>query len=125
MTKKGQAGRALGAALMSSLVAGLEGAVILAISIPIMRPLVLFFGAPELFMLTILGITFLATLSSASLSKGILAGGIGLAISSVGIEDHTGTLTVHPRNHLSLGRFESGARGRGTLRYPPRSWTWP
>ncbi len=50
MTKKGEAGRALGAALMSSLVAGLEGAIILAISIPIMRPLVLFFASPELFM---------------------------------------------------------------------------
>ena len=107
MTKKGQAGRALGAALTSSLVAGLEGAIILAISIPIMRPLVLFFGAPELFMLTILGITFLATLSSASLSKGVLAGGIGLAISAVGIEDHTGTLrytmgTIYLWEGLSL-----------------------
>ncbi len=107
MTKNGQAGRALGAALMSSLVAGLEGAVILAISIPIMRPLVLFFGAPELFMLAILGITFLATLSSSSLSKGVLAGGIGLAISSVGIEDHTGTLrytmgTIYLWEGLSL-----------------------
>ncbi len=100
-------GRALGAALMSSLVAGLEGAVILAVSIPIMRPLVLFFGAPELFMLTILGITFLATLSSSSLSKGVLAGGIGLAISAVGIEDHTGTLrytmgTIYLWEGLSL-----------------------
>ena len=92
MTKNGEAGRALGAALTSSLVAGLEGALILAISIPIMRPLVLFFGAPELFTLTILGITFLATLSSSSLSKGLLAGGIGLLISAVGMEDHTGTL---------------------------------
>ena len=107
MTKKGEAGRALGAALTSSLVAGLEGALILAISIPIMRPLVLFFGAPELFTLTLLGITFLATLSSSSLSKGLLAGGIGLAISAVGIEDHTGTLrytlgTIYLWEGLSL-----------------------
>ena len=59
------------------------------------------------FMLTILGITFLATLSSSSLSKGVLAGGIGLAISAVGIEDHTGTLrytmgTIYLWEGLSL-----------------------
>ena len=58
-------------------------------------------------MLAILGITFLATLSSSSLSKGVLAGGIGLAISAVGIEDHTGTLrytmgTIYLWEGLSL-----------------------
>jgi putative tricarboxylic transport membrane protein len=90
MTKKGEAGRALGAALMSSLVAGLEGAVILAISIPIMRPLVLFFGSPDLFMLAILGITFIASLSGDSLLKGLLAAGIGLMLATVGVDPQTG-----------------------------------
>ena len=92
MTKNGEAGRAMGAALMSSLVAGIEGAVVLAISIPIMRPLVLFFGSPELFMLAVLGITFIASLSGASLSKGLLAGGIGLMLAAIGVDPQTGTL---------------------------------
>ncbi|MEE9550658.1 MAG: tripartite tricarboxylate transporter permease [Candidatus Binatia bacterium] len=92
MTKKGEAGRALGAALMSSLVAGLEGAIILAISIPIMRPLVLFFASPELFMLAILGITFIASLSGESLLKGLLAAGIGLMLASIGVDPQTGVL---------------------------------
>jgi TctA family transporter len=92
MTKKGEAGRALGAALMSSLVAGLEGALILAISIPIIRPLVLFFGSPELFMLAILGITFIASLSGESLLKGLLAAGIGLMLASIGVDPQTGVL---------------------------------
>jgi TctA family transporter len=92
MTKKGEAGRALGAALMSSLVAGLEGALILAISIPIMRPLVLFFGSPDLFMLAILGITFIASLSGDSLVKGLLAAGIGLMLATVGVDPQTGVL---------------------------------
>ena len=74
MTKKGEAGRAMGAALMSSLIAGIQGAFILAICIPIMRPLVLFFGSPELFMLAVLGITFIASLSGSSITKGLLAG---------------------------------------------------
>ncbi len=92
MTKKGEAGRALGAALMSSLVAGLEGAIILAISIPIMRPLVLFFGSPELFMLAILGITFIVSLSGDSLLKGFLAAGIGLMLATIGVDPQTGAL---------------------------------
>lgn len=92
MTKKGEAGRALGAAIMSSLVAGIEGAIILAICIPIMRPLVLFFASPELFMLAILGITFIASLSGDSLTKGILGAGMGLMLSTIGIDPQTGVL---------------------------------
>ena len=40
MAKKGEAGRALGAALMSSLVGAVFGAFCLALAIPIVRPLV-------------------------------------------------------------------------------------
>ena len=41
MAKKGEAGRALGAVLMSSLVGAIFGAFTLALAIPIVRPLVL------------------------------------------------------------------------------------
>jgi len=54
LAKQGQAARALAAAYLSSLVGGLIGAVGLTLSIPIARPLVLSFGSPELFMLTVL-----------------------------------------------------------------------
>jgi TctA family transporter len=48
MAKKGEAGRALGAALMSSLVGAAFGAFDLALAIPIVKPLILFFGSPHL-----------------------------------------------------------------------------
>ena len=48
MAKKGEAGRALGAVLMSSLVGAIFGAVALALAVPVVRPLVLAFGSPEL-----------------------------------------------------------------------------
>jgi putative tricarboxylic transport membrane protein len=80
MSKNGEAGRALGAAIMSSLVGSVIGALSLALSIPIMRPLVLLFGSPELFIIAIMGITFIGTLAGASLIKGLLAGGIGLML---------------------------------------------
>ena len=55
MAKKGEAGRALGAALMSSLVGAIFGAFVLAAAIPIAAPLVLSIGSPEFFMLALLG----------------------------------------------------------------------
>src|SRR5919202_2310016 len=47
MTKRGEAGRALGAALMSSLVGAVIGAFALAALIPLAQPLVLSLGTPE------------------------------------------------------------------------------
>src|SRR5436190_330818 len=73
MAKKGEAGRALGAALASSLVGALVGAVALALAIPVVRPLVLTFGSPELFMLALVGIAFIAALSSPG-GRGMLRG---------------------------------------------------
>jgi TctA family transporter len=92
MSKNGEAGRALGAAITSSVVGSLIGAASLAISIPIMRPLVLLFGSPELFIIAIMGITFIGTLAGASLIKGLLAGGIGLMLAAIGVDPQTGSL---------------------------------
>ncbi len=93
MAKKGEAGRALGAALMSSLIGALIGAFALALSIPIVRPLVLTFGAPELFMLAVVGIAFISSLSGEggrALSRGILAGLMGLLFALVGQDPQAG-----------------------------------
>ena len=84
MAKKGEAGRALGAALMSSLVGAVFGAFVLAAAIPIAAPLVLSIGSPEFFMLALLGITFVGSLSGGNIVKGLIAGGLGLIISTVG-----------------------------------------
>lgn len=86
MAKKGEAGRALGAALMSSLVGAIVGAFSLALAIPIVTPLVLSFKSPEFFALAILGICFLAALSGDNKLKGVLAGGLGLVLSTVGLD---------------------------------------
>src|SRR5690242_20936339 len=47
MAKRGEAGRALGAVLMSSLFGAVFAGVALGAAIPIIRPLVLSFGSPE------------------------------------------------------------------------------
>ena len=90
MAKKGEAGRALGAVLMSSLVGAAFGAFALALFIPIVRPLVLTFGSPELFMLAVLGLTFITTLSGGALLKASLGAGIGLFLATVGMDPQSG-----------------------------------
>jgi putative tricarboxylic transport membrane protein len=90
MAKKGEAGRALGAVLMSSLVGAIFGAFVLALFIPIVRPLVLTFGSGELFMLAILGLTFIASLSGGTPLKALLGAGIGLFIATVGMDPQSG-----------------------------------
>ena len=86
MAKQGEAGRALGAALMSSLVGAVFGAFMLALAIPIVAPLVLSIGSAEFFMLALLGITFVASLSGANVPKGLVAGGLGLVLAMVGLD---------------------------------------
>jgi len=86
MAKHGEAGRALGAALMSSLVGAIIGAFTLAAAIPIVTPLVLSFKSPEFLSLALLGIAFLAALSGDNKLKGVLAGGLGLALAMVGLD---------------------------------------
>ena len=93
MSKKGEAGRALGAALMSSLVGALFGAAALTVAIPMVRPLVLAFATPELFMVVIIGLTCISTLSGEGkrgLLLGLLAGGFGFLCSLVGQDQHSG-----------------------------------
>jgi TctA family transporter len=91
MARNGEAGRALGAVLMSSLVGAIFGAVAIAVAVPIVRPLVLSFGSPEFFMLSLLGITFVASLSGEDQLKGIIAGGIGLMLATIGLDPISGT----------------------------------
>jgi TctA family transporter len=93
MAKKGEAGRALGAALASSLVGALVGAFALAAAVPVVRPLVLSFGSPELFMVAIVGIAFIASLSAQGgrgMLRGFLAGGLGLMVATVGQDPQAG-----------------------------------
>ena len=93
MAKKGEAGRALGAALASSLLGAIVGAFALALAVPVVRPLVLTFGSPELFMIAIVGIAFIASLSAQGargLLRGFLAGGLGLFLATIGQDPQAG-----------------------------------
>src|SRR5918992_1628574 len=90
MSRNGEAGRALGAVLMSSLVGAVFAGLALGVAIPVIRPLVLSFGSPEFFMMAILGISFVAALSGEDALKGIIAGGLGLMLATIGLDPISG-----------------------------------
>lgn len=92
MAQKGEAGRALGATFASSGVGGVIGALAMAITIPVIRPIVLAFGPPEFFMLAMLGLAFIASVSGESIARGLIAGAVGLIISFVGMDPQTGVV---------------------------------
>jgi TctA family transporter len=90
MTRKGEAGRALGASFGASTVGGLLGAMFLGLSLPILEPIILNFSPAEFFLLAILGITFIATLSGDSFVKGMIVGLFGLMCAFIGLDPSTG-----------------------------------
>lgn len=90
LAKQGQAARALSAAFSASLFGGLFGACVLTLIVVIAKPIILFFGSSELFMLGILGISMVGVLSGDSFVKGFLACGIGLLLGTMGSAPATG-----------------------------------
>src|ERR1700710_2804554 len=92
MAKKGEAGRALSAAYMSSMMGGIFGACLLALSFPILRPVMLFLGSPELLAFSVLGISMVAVLSGSAPLRGLTAGCLGILIAMIGTDPPSGTL---------------------------------
>ena len=84
LARQGQASRALAAAFSASVIGGLFGAVVLFGTISVARPLVLALGSPELFMLTILGLSMVGVLSRGSALTGMLSGVMGLSLGVIG-----------------------------------------
>ena len=90
MARKGEAARALAAAFTSSAIGGIIGAIALFLAIPVLRPLVLILGPPEFFMLVMVGIAMVGTLSGKAPIKGVIVGGLGILVSLVGVHISTG-----------------------------------
>jgi putative tricarboxylic transport membrane protein len=90
MTKRGESGRALGAVLFSSLLGSIFGAAVLAAAVPFIRPVVLALGPPEFFVLTLVGLTFVITLSGAQVLKGFLMATAGLLVAVIGVDSQAG-----------------------------------
>ncbi len=90
MARRGEAGRAFGAAFSASVLGGLFGALLLGVSIPVLRPFMLSIGSPELLAVCALGLTLVASLSGRNILKGLAAACIGMVLAQIGDEGQTG-----------------------------------
>jgi TctA family transporter len=92
MTRRGEGGRALGAAYMSAMIGGLFGAVLLGLVLPIIRPFILLIGSPELLALAVFGISMVAVLSGNAPLRGLTCACFGMLLAMIGSDPQTGTL---------------------------------
>lgn len=87
MAKRGESARALGAAFTASAIGGVCGAVALGISLPLILPVILAFESPEQFMLGMLGLAMVGSLSGQSIVKGMAAAMFGLLLATIGLPE--------------------------------------
>ena len=93
MTKKGLGERALGIALVTSVIGGLTGSIVLSMSAPVLAEFAIQFSSYEYFWLACLGLSCAVIISTGSTLKGFVSLFIGLFIATIGIDGTAG----HPR----------------------------
>jgi putative tricarboxylic transport membrane protein len=90
MAKQGRAGAALGIAAVGSFIGGTGSIIALTFLAPIVAGFALDFGPPEYAALALLGVTLVATISSGSKVKALIAAAIGVFLAMVGRDVFTG-----------------------------------
>jgi TctA family transporter len=92
MTRRGEAGRALGASYMSALIGGLFGAALMGVALPFMRPIILYIGSPQLLAIAVFGISMVAVLSGNAPLRGLTFACFGMMLRMIGTDPQSGTL---------------------------------
>jgi putative tricarboxylic transport membrane protein len=90
MTKRGKAGPALAMAAIASFLAGIVGALTVALIGPSVARLALLFGPAEYFGLGLFSLTAIAALAGSSLFRALLVTLFGMLLASVGFDDSSG-----------------------------------
>jgi putative tricarboxylic transport membrane protein len=90
MARKGRAGAALCIAAVGSWIGGTFGVLVLTLVAPPIATIAIKFGPPEYTALLVLGLIFLAYMSSTSLIRTLLMACLGLLFGMIGIDNMTG-----------------------------------
>lgn len=90
LAQRGEAGRALGMAAVSSVIGGLFSLVVFIFATPLLAKIALSFRPQEYFALTLFGLSMLASISGKSALRNLISGGLGVLTSTVGIALVTG-----------------------------------
>jgi TctA family transporter len=84
LAMRGEAAHTLGAIYAVSALGGVVGAVVLLITMPFLRPVLVRFSFPEIAAMALFGILMVSVLSRGAVLKGLIAGLIGILIGTVG-----------------------------------------
>jgi len=90
LAQKGEAGRAMSASYLASIVGTLVAAAVFMVFLPFLRGLMLLFASPEFFMLAMLGIVMIGSLTGTFILRGLIMAGMGLILAMVGLSPNTG-----------------------------------
>jgi len=83
---RGEAGRALGMAAVSSIIGGVFSVICLMAAAPLLARAAYNFAPPEYFALTLFGLSMLATIGDGSAIKNIISGAFGVLLATVGVD---------------------------------------
>lgn len=90
LAQRGEAGRALGIAVVASTIGGIFSVIILAIGAPLLARVAYEFRPPEYFALTIFGLSMLASISAGGAVKNLIGGLFGVWLATIGADATTG-----------------------------------
>jgi putative tricarboxylic transport membrane protein len=86
MAVRGEAGRALGLATVSSTIGGIFSVLVLIVAAPLLARIAYDFGPPEYFALAVFGLSMLASISGEKAVKNLIGGAFGVLLSTVGVD---------------------------------------
>jgi len=89
MRNNGLGAMAAGAALTSCFLGATFGAGALALLLPVLQKVVLFFGPAEIFVLAFLALTFVAVLGKEDITRSLIAALLGLLLAMIGLDNVT------------------------------------
>lgn len=104
LTKRGKAIEAIRISTFASVVGGIISGIALIVLAPPLARFSLLFGPAEFFLIALLGLTSIAAVTFGALFRGLLAGFLGLYLSTFGIDMNSG----FPRYTFGYIGFESG-----------------
>ena len=90
MAKRGEAGRALGLATVSSITGGVFSLITFLVAAPLLAKVALKFRPQEYFALSVFALSMLATISGRSSIRNLIAGAFGVLVGTIGMHMTTG-----------------------------------
>ncbi|HZG85410.1 tripartite tricarboxylate transporter permease [Paenibacillus sp.] len=90
LSQQGKSKKALLMALYASVIAGVISAMLLLVAAPQLAKITMFFGPAEYFMLAVFGLSIIASVSGDNVFRGLIAGCLGVFISTIGMDTASG-----------------------------------